>query len=387
MLKFSEFNEHIVKTGNKFRLVSRASGKNLGTYGSRAGAEKREREVEYFKKQNETATSLDAGSYVDGDDGISGSVFRRPKPNVPLQQEPPKIGEDLGTDPGMYSYFGNRSAKTGDLDQNESNKDDPGIYSFFGLTDESAEALYRWEKQSKIPNPVTPDKLHCTCVFSPTSFPGYLPLSKPFSINPNSYELTILGDALVLKFTSNIAKSQWEKAKELGAKMTYPSYVAHITLSYEPGSFDYSNILPSFPITFQKEYTQELGKDSYLKESFDEKFHEILNKAKDTVHNWVRKGDNRKSMTTLARLTKKKDFEVLHPGPITVYRGENEDSVDHQERGASWTKSKEIAQKYAGEDGKILTKKITPSTPALDINKILTIKSKIKDKEVFVTHG
>jgi hypothetical protein len=41
--------EHIVKVGSQYRLVSKASGKNLGTYPSRAGAEKREREVQYFK--------------------------------------------------------------------------------------------------------------------------------------------------------------------------------------------------------------------------------------------------------------------------------------------------------------------------------------------------
>lgn len=47
-------NDHIVKLGdNKFRLVSKKSGRNLGTYPSRAGAEKRERQVQYFKHANE----------------------------------------------------------------------------------------------------------------------------------------------------------------------------------------------------------------------------------------------------------------------------------------------------------------------------------------------
>ena len=49
-------NDHIVKLGdNKFRLVSKKSGKNLGTYPSRAGAEKRERQVQYFKHMGEEA--------------------------------------------------------------------------------------------------------------------------------------------------------------------------------------------------------------------------------------------------------------------------------------------------------------------------------------------
>jgi len=43
--------EHIVKIGDKYRLVSKKTGKNLGTYDSKEGAEKREREVQYFKHQ------------------------------------------------------------------------------------------------------------------------------------------------------------------------------------------------------------------------------------------------------------------------------------------------------------------------------------------------
>jgi hypothetical protein len=41
--------ESIVKRDGGYRLVSKKSGKNLGTYPTRAGAEKREREVQYFK--------------------------------------------------------------------------------------------------------------------------------------------------------------------------------------------------------------------------------------------------------------------------------------------------------------------------------------------------
>ena len=43
------FKEHIEKIGSEYRLVSKKSGKNLGTYPSKAGAEKREKQVNYFK--------------------------------------------------------------------------------------------------------------------------------------------------------------------------------------------------------------------------------------------------------------------------------------------------------------------------------------------------
>ena len=46
--------EHIVKVRDGYRLVSKKSGKNLGTYPTRAGAEQREREVQYFKHAGES---------------------------------------------------------------------------------------------------------------------------------------------------------------------------------------------------------------------------------------------------------------------------------------------------------------------------------------------
>lgn len=50
----SKIDEHIVKVKGGYRLVSKHGGKNLGTYPTRAGAEKRERQVQYFKHANES---------------------------------------------------------------------------------------------------------------------------------------------------------------------------------------------------------------------------------------------------------------------------------------------------------------------------------------------
>jgi hypothetical protein len=41
--------EHIVKVDGGYRLVSKKTGKNLGTYPTHAGAERRERQVQFFK--------------------------------------------------------------------------------------------------------------------------------------------------------------------------------------------------------------------------------------------------------------------------------------------------------------------------------------------------
>lgn len=62
MKSFKNLREHIVKTSGGYKLVSKKTGKNLGTSTSLSGIKKREKEVQYFKHMNE-----------DGMGGISGS--------------------------------------------------------------------------------------------------------------------------------------------------------------------------------------------------------------------------------------------------------------------------------------------------------------------------
>lgn len=54
--KDADMDEHIEKVDGKYRLVSKKTGKNLGTYDTKAAAEKRERQVQFFKHQHEAAT-------------------------------------------------------------------------------------------------------------------------------------------------------------------------------------------------------------------------------------------------------------------------------------------------------------------------------------------
>lgn len=50
ILSFREYlDEHIIKVGDKYRLVSKKTGKNLGTFDTKEAAENHEREVQYFK--------------------------------------------------------------------------------------------------------------------------------------------------------------------------------------------------------------------------------------------------------------------------------------------------------------------------------------------------
>jgi len=53
----SSLNETIKKRGNKYCLLSKKTKRNLGCYNSRTGAEKRERQVQYFKHMKEESTA------------------------------------------------------------------------------------------------------------------------------------------------------------------------------------------------------------------------------------------------------------------------------------------------------------------------------------------
>lgn len=75
------FKEHIIKTGSGYKLVSKKTGKNLGTATSKAGILKRERQVEYFKHMHEDAPAMSASG-----GGVAGIGV--PSPTLPNQAEP-----------------------------------------------------------------------------------------------------------------------------------------------------------------------------------------------------------------------------------------------------------------------------------------------------------
>lgn len=61
MKSFKEIREHIVKTGSGYKLVSKSTGKNLGTASSLEGIKKRERQVQYFKHMSEDGGAVASG--------------------------------------------------------------------------------------------------------------------------------------------------------------------------------------------------------------------------------------------------------------------------------------------------------------------------------------
>lgn len=57
--KKKNIDEHIVKTEDGYRLVSKKTGKNLGDFKTKEEAEKREKQVQYFKSLNDDKSAAD----------------------------------------------------------------------------------------------------------------------------------------------------------------------------------------------------------------------------------------------------------------------------------------------------------------------------------------
>lgn len=71
-----ETKAHIEKLPNgKYRLVSKKTGKNLGTYDTLEEAKKREREVEYFKHKAMVGNPLALNYYTNNQGFANETLF------------------------------------------------------------------------------------------------------------------------------------------------------------------------------------------------------------------------------------------------------------------------------------------------------------------------
>lgn len=120
-----------------------------------------------------------------------------------------------------------------------------GFYAYRTLNAQSAEFLHEWMKEHKIPNPLSMDKLHVTVVYSENVVPGYTPDPTLLQISPASYKIDMMEEALVIKFRSDSLEEQWQRAMNMGAKSRYPTFIPHISLSYNvPLDYDPTVLKP-----------------------------------------------------------------------------------------------------------------------------------------------
>ena len=120
-----------------------------------------------------------------------------------------------------------------------------GLFTFRRLNLQSAEFLVGWMQENGIPNQLPLNELHCSVVGSEVPVEGYSPDPTLIMLNPATYKIEMLGEALVISFRSDPLEEQWQRAMNLGAKTFFPTYIPHITLSYKvPLDYDFGDLKP-----------------------------------------------------------------------------------------------------------------------------------------------
>ena len=140
-------------------------------------------------------------------------------------------------------------------------KNNTGLYVALKLDKKSSKKLYNWFKNQDI-EPISKEDFHVTLVYSKKYISYYPTLEEPIILNPTTFEIKKLGDALVLSFEDKTLRNKWEYTQKLGATWDYDGYIPHITIVYNTENIDPTKVQPpSFNIVLNKIYNEELKEE------------------------------------------------------------------------------------------------------------------------------
>ncbi len=111
----------------------------------------------------------------------------------------------------------------------------------------NADELIEWAKGQGFKKTLPADDMHVTIVYSKKKM-DWFSVPDGFDSYQNEYDddrsVEPLGEAVVLKFTSTDLSARWKEFRDAGASWDYPSYMPHISITYDPGDVDLDNIEP-----------------------------------------------------------------------------------------------------------------------------------------------
>ena len=154
------------------------------------------------------------------------------------------------------------------------NNKKPGTFAAVTFDDDTVNTLQEFMKTHKIPNRITPKKMHCTILFSEKHLPNYKPQGKidpPFEGKPTKLEVWKsqpdedgkTANCLVLKFEcKDLVDRHLKLMDEHDATFKFDEFKTHVTLSYDIGDMK----IDEFPkgsdiidkILINNEYANEL---------------------------------------------------------------------------------------------------------------------------------
>jgi hypothetical protein len=138
------------------------------------------------------------------------------------------------------------------------------FYARRNLTPASAAEFVAWAKSQGFATTVPPEQLHVTLAYSKTPVYDVHPLQDPITSTTGPREVAALGDggAVVLKFRSKPLHDRWQALLDAGATFNYPSFTPHVTISWDAGDVDLSQVEPfTGELEFGPEVFEEIGDD------------------------------------------------------------------------------------------------------------------------------
>jgi len=115
-----------------------------------------------------------------------------------------------------------------------------------------AEKLYKWCINNNI-SCIDKDKLHCTVLYSKAPVEHLTKFNnKNFIVKSKINQWEKLGDALTLKLSAPTAEKIHSYMRSQGGTHDFPEYIAHISVCYKWTDNKLPDILPDFPIIFDK---------------------------------------------------------------------------------------------------------------------------------------
>lgn len=148
-----------------------------------------------------------------------------------------------------------------------------GTYAAASVLPESRDIIAEYVYHIGIPNPLDPELYHCTIMYSRKPHPDFEPIEygklqtqiSHFLIFPSRCPVDgSVQQALVAVLDSPMLEARHHHIREVhGATYDYPSYIPHITLSYDVGEgFDLEGLpVLDTKIYLSGEYAEDINED------------------------------------------------------------------------------------------------------------------------------
>jgi hypothetical protein len=160
-------------------------------------------------------------------------------------------------------------------EKEEEIKTPDGTYAGVKFSDDTVARIKTFIEENEIPQPVPDDKLHSTILYSRKYLPDFQAagdLDEPYEGTPTEFDTWesqpdedgIKSNCLVLQYDCDpLIERHNTLMNDYGATFDFDEYKPHVTLSYNVGDLDLSNLNPSDigPINIINEYQEDLNLD------------------------------------------------------------------------------------------------------------------------------